>query len=165
MGDVCAEFQTEEGEMKLNAILAVVIALALGGIAVGCGDDNNDSGDEALTKQEFLAKGNAICAAGNKEIETAFQTAIGNAKPTQDQLNTVVTDSLVPSIQGQIDDIRDLPAPDEDQIGPILDEAELALQDVKENPSLATQGGGQDPFADVNKKLTEYGLTACGSSE
>jgi hypothetical protein len=146
--------------MKLNAILAVVIALALGGIAAGCGDDNNDSGDEALTKQEFVAKGNAICAAGNKEIETAFQTAIGNAKPTQDQLNAVVTASLVPSIEGQIDDLRDLPAPDD--IGPTLDEAELALQDIKENPSLAT-GGGQDPFADVNQKLTDYGLTACGS--
>jgi hypothetical protein len=149
--------------MKLNAILAVFAALVLGGVAAGCGDDNDDGGDQALTKQEFLAKGNAICAAGNKEVETAFQTAIGNAKPTQEQLNAVVTDSLVPSIQGQIDDIRDLPGPDEDQIGSILDEAELALQDIKENPSLATQEGGQDPFADVNKKLNDYGLTACGS--
>jgi hypothetical protein len=153
--------------MKLNAILAVVVALALGGIAAGCGDDSDDSGDQALTKQEFLAKGNAICAAGDKEIETAFQKAIGNAKPTQAQLDSVVTDSLVPSVQGQIDGIRDLPAPegDEDQIGQMLDEAELALQDVKENPSLATQEGGQTPFAAVNKKLNEYGLTSCGGND
>ena len=151
--------------MKLNAILAVVVALALGGIAAGCGDDNDDSGDQALTKQEFLAKGNAICTAGNKEVETAFRTAIGNAKPTQEQLNAVVTDSLIPSIQGQIDDIRDLPAPDgdEDQITDMLDKAELSLQDVKENPSLATQEGGQDPFAEVQKELGAYGLTACAS--
>jgi hypothetical protein len=36
------------------------------------------------------------------------------------------------------------------------------VDSVRENPSLATQEG-QDPFADVNKKLNEFGLTACGS--
>jgi hypothetical protein len=64
----------------------------------------------------------AAAQAGDKEIETAFHKAIGNAKPTQEQLNAVVTDSLVPR-------------------------------------------GGQDPFATVNKKPNEYGLTACGSND
>jgi hypothetical protein len=153
--------------MKRNPLLLLGSVLAIALIAAGCGGDDDNDGGEALTKQEFLAQGNAICTAGDKEIETAFQTAIGNTKPTQEQLNAVVTDSLVPSIQGQIDDIRDLPAPegDEDHVGQILDESELALQDVKENPSLATQGGGQDPFAAVNEQLNEYGLTACGGSD
>jgi hypothetical protein len=150
--------------MKLNAILAVAVALALGGLAAGCGDDNKDSSGDALTKQEFLVKGNAICNAGNKEVETAFETAIPKGQPTKEQLDTVVTDSLVPSVQRQIDSIRDLPAPegDEDQITEMLDKAELAVQDVRENPSLATQNGSQDPFAEVQKELTAYGLTACG---
>jgi hypothetical protein len=152
--------------MKRNGLMVLGLIMSIALVAAGCGGDSDDN-DTALTKPAFLAKGNAICQAGNKEIQTAFETAIGKGQPTQEQLNSVVTDSLVPSIQGQIDDIRDLPAPegDEDQIGQTLDEAELAVQDVKENPSLATQQGGQDPFADVNQKLNDYGLTACGNSE
>jgi hypothetical protein len=152
--------------MKRNPLMLLGLIMAIALVAAGCGGDSDDN-DTALTKPQFLAKGNAICQAGDKKIQTAFETAIGKGKPTQEQLSSVVTDSLVPSIQGQIDDIRDLPAPegDQDQIGQVLDEAELALQDVKENPSLATQGAGQDPFANVNQQLNDYGLTACGGTE
>jgi hypothetical protein len=152
--------------MKRNGLMVLGLIMSIALVAAGCGGDSDDN-DTALTKPAFLAKGNAICQAGNKEIQAAFETAIGKGRPTEESLNAVVTDSLAPSIQGQIDDIRDLPAPegDEDQIGKMLDEAELALQDVKENPSLATQEGGQDPFADVNQQLNDYGLTACGGTE
>jgi hypothetical protein len=152
--------------MKRNALMVLGLGMAIALVAAGCGGGSDDS-DNALSKSEFLAKGNAICDAGNKEIQTAFEDAIGKGQPTQEQLDAVVTASLVPSIQGQVDDIRDLGAPegDDGQIGKILDEAELAVQDVKENPSLATQEGGQSPFADVNQQLKEYGLTTCADSE
>jgi ABC-type glycerol-3-phosphate transport system substrate-binding protein len=152
--------------MKRNALMVLALVMAIALVAAGCGSSGDDS-DNALTKSEFLAKGNAICDAGNKEVNAAFEEAIGKGRPTQEQLNSVVTDSLVPSIQGQIDDIRDLDAPegDDGQIGQILDEAELALQDVRENPSLATQEGGQDPFESVNKQLNDYGLSTCGNTE
>jgi hypothetical protein len=152
--------------MKRNALMLLGLTMAIALVAAGCGGDSDDN-DTALTKSQFLAKGNTICEVGNKEIQNAFETSIGKGQPTQEQLNAVVTDSLVPSIQGQIDGIRGLGAPegDDGQIGQILDEAELALQDVKENPSLATQEGGQDPFASVNKQLNDYGLTACGSTD
>jgi hypothetical protein len=153
--------------MKRNMTLLVAGILATGLIAAGCGgdDDDGDGGGDALTKEEFLAQGNAICEEGNAEIETAFESAIGNQQPTQEQLIAVVEDSLIPSVQGQIDDIRELAPPeeDEDRITEFLDKAELALQDIKEDPSLATQEGGEDPFAEVNQEATEIGLTACAS--
>ena len=155
--------------MKRNAFLLVAGAIAFGLIAVGCGgndDSSSSTGTEssttALTKAEFLQKGNAICQAGNQEINQAFSQIQG--KPTQEQANQVVTDTLVPSVQGQIDDIRALGAPagDEDQVNQILDDAQTALDKVKADPTVATQNGS-DPFAQANQEAKAYGLTVCGS--
>jgi hypothetical protein len=151
--------------MKRNALWLLVAVMAMGLIAAGCGDDDDggDDGGEALSKEEYLAQGNAICKEGDAEINAAFEQAFGNSQPTPEQIESVVTETMIPNIQAQIDDLREgIPEGDEDQVNEMLDEAELALQDVTEDPSLAT--GDQDPFADVSAQLDEYGLTACGSS-
>ena len=157
--------------MKRNALLLVAGALAFGLIAAGCGgndDESSSTGTEssttALTKAEFLQKGNAICKAGNQEINQAFNQIQGN--PTQAQAEQIVTDSIVPSVQGQIDDIRALGAPagDEDQVNQILDDAQAANDKTKADPSLAIQENS-DPFAKANQEATAYGLTECGSSD
>jgi hypothetical protein len=148
--------------MKRNAMLALALALATGSIAAGCGGDDDDDGGDSLTKEEFVAQGNEICTEGNADIEAGAEEAFSQGQPNPETVEAFVNDTLVPSVQGQIDDIRDLGAPegDEDQVTEILDKAELALQDIKEDPSLAA-GEGADPFAEVNQELSDYGLTAC----
>ena len=64
--------------------------LALGLIAAGCGDDDDESSDTgtdavtaaALTKEEYLAQGNQICKQGNAETDAAAQQVFQGGKPT-----------------------------------------------------------------------------------
>ena len=98
--------------------------MAMGLIAAGCGGDDDDGGD-ALTKEEYVAQGNEICEDGNAELEQSADFDFSDPAA----LEAFVTDTFVPNIQGQIDDLREgIPEDDEDEVNEILDEAELALQ-------------------------------------
>jgi hypothetical protein len=132
-------------------------------LAAGCGDDDDESSDTGtesteLTHAEFVEEGNAICKAGNAELEQSGP----EGPPGSPEFDTFVTDTLVPNVQGQIQDLRDLGIPEEDDsLNGTLDEAELITQDLAEDPSLISEGG--DPFASINDELTAAGLTECAS--
>lgn len=138
---------------KLNLIAAAMLAL---GLLAGCGGGDGDG--DALTKEEYLAKGNAICEKGTAELEQA------EFDPSDDAaFEAFVTDTLVPNIQGQIDDLRvGIPDDDEETVNGILDDAESVLEELEADP-LALRGSA-DPFAEINERLDSYGLTTCGSS-
>jgi hypothetical protein len=145
-------------------LLMLVAALTCGLIVAGCGGDDDDGGDggaEALTKEEYVTQGNQICEEGNAQIAEDAE-AIGDA-PDQAASESFVTDSLVPNIQDQIDQLRDLGIPegDEDQVNGMLDQAESALGEIEADPALLFDEN--DPFTEVNDELEEYGLTACSS--
>ena len=143
--------------MLAGATLAIV-----GLIATGCGGSSSSSTTStALTKSEFLAKGNAICAKGNKTISQAAKQTFGNSKPSASQVNQFVTQTVIPSIQDEINGIKALPAPsgDEAKVSAIAAGAQGALDKAKANPKLLTERGGADPFAAVNKLANAYGLT------
>ncbi len=121
--------------------------------------------DEHLTKAEFVKQGNAICKKGNDAIDAAIEEKFGDNEPEQKELEAFATDTLVPNVQNQIDDVRALKEPkdDEDEVNAMLDDAEKALDTIAKDPSVLT--GDEDPFATVNKQLTAYGLTVCGNDE
>jgi hypothetical protein len=148
-----------------KALWLLVLALATGLIATGCGgdDDDDDGGDDAPTKEEFVADANQVCEEGNTELDAAAEQVFGKDRPTAEDEGTFITETLVPNVQGQIDEIRDLGAPegDEDEINGILEDAEAALSDLEANPTF--EGG--DPFADVNRRLADYGLTTCAGDD
>lgn len=144
-------------------ILGMGLAAAVVAIGVaGCGGDDSSTSSTstaaALTQEEFVAQGNEICAAGNKELDAAGNDVFsGNA--SQAEVEQFATDALVPNIQGQIDDIRALqpPADQADQVTAFLDQAQSILDGVEADPS-SIQG---DPFAPVNKMATALGLDQC----
>jgi hypothetical protein len=139
--------------------LIAASALAAGAIAAGCGDDDDDS---SLSKDEFIAQANEICAQGTTDLNEAAEAEFGaGGQPTPEEEQAFVTDTVVPNIQGQIDEIRDIVPEDEaDEVNEILDKAELAVQDLEEDPTSVQ--GGDDPFAEVNDELVSYGLSSCG---
>jgi hypothetical protein len=145
-----------------NLTWLFVLALAMGSIAAGCGSDDDDGGDggDALTKEEYLAQGNAICAAGNAELQ-----ATDDFDPKDEAaFDAFVTDTLVPNIQGQVDQLREgIPEGDEDTVNGILDDAEAKLDEIEADPQ--TLQGGSDPFSEINKELDAYGLTTCANPE
>jgi hypothetical protein len=147
--------------MKLNAILAVAIALALGGIAAGCGgssDDNSTSTTAAISKADFLAQGNQICKQGNDEINTAGKQ-LGNSVNEQ-QLEDFAANTVVPSIQKQIDGIKALGAPagEEAQVNQLVSTAQADLDKLKADPSQIKDDG---LFKDANQQANTIGLTEC----
>ena len=148
--------------MRIKALWLAAGLLAVGLIAAGCGgDDDNgaDDGGEALSKEDFVAQANQICEDGNAVFEQAGDELGEN--PSPEEIESFATDTLVPNVQDQIDDIRDLGIPegDEDEVNAILDDSEEILGEVEDDPSQITGGG--DPFAEVNPRLRDYGLTEC----
>ena len=143
-------------------MLKRVLALgAAGAIAVGfaaCGSDDGDDTSAAtdattattISEDDFVTQANQICADGNKEL---------NGGPQDGDIESFVNDTFIPNIQGQIDAIRALGAPEgqEEQITEFLDDAEDDLETLKEDPSSL----GRNTFKEVNQEATELGLDEC----
>jgi hypothetical protein len=149
--------------------LACVAIMSVGLVFAACGSNNNNTSTTALTKAEFLKKGNAICKKGNQQINQASKTAfLSKGKPSGPPPKSAqvkfATDSLIPTIQGEIDGVKALGAPagDEAQVKAITDSAQSALDKGKADPTLLLQSGKKNPFAKSNKLANAYGLTVCG---
>lgn len=166
--------------MRFKISLAVLLTFGL--LAAGCGGDDEttsstttaeatgasgasgasgEAGATGLLPADFAAEANAICKAGDAELDKAF-SGLGQ-NPTNSQIEDLATDEFVPNVQGQIDGIRALGEPDEgaDELTTFLDDAQTALDDVSSDPSLIAQG--DDPFADVGKQADALGMTECAN--
>jgi len=142
---------------KLMYLGAVTAAL----FAIGCGGDDDDG--SSLSKQEFLKQGNEICAKGNQELDQAAQKTFSGGPPSAEEASAFVNDELIPNVEDQVSQLRDLSPPegDEDEVNAILDAADEGLSKSEDDPAGVFQEG--DPFAEANKLARDYGLVACGS--
>ena len=145
--------------------LAAPLILVL--VAAGCGSSSKStSTTPAISKAEFLKKGNAICKKGNQQISQAARKAFpkSKGKPSQAELTKFATDTIIPSVQSQINGLKALGAPqgDEAKVNAIVTSAQAALDKGKKDPTLLTSNK-KDPFAKANKLAKAYGLTVCGS--
>jgi hypothetical protein len=144
-----------DGRCRRGAPL-VPLTLVLGALA-GCGGGS----DDRLTKDEFLKQGNAICAKGDKQIETAAGKAFATPdNPTKAEVVTFAKTVVLPTVQDEVDELRALSPPKEDEarIDEILDKAQAALDKLRANPALLVSDTG---FEEANRLAGAYGLTAC----
>jgi hypothetical protein len=148
---------------------AAVAAIAVIGV-VGCGGGSDDSSSStsstALSKDEFVKQANEICAKGNDQIDSAASKTFSGGQPSPQEAQQFVTDTVIPGIQGEIDDIRALGAPagDEDQVNAILGAAQQGVDAAKQDPSILEGSQASDPFAQADKLAKDYGLTDCAGS-
>jgi hypothetical protein len=159
---------------RISTLLALTIA-ALSLVAGGCGggDDTTTVETDAagatgasgapLSEQEFVSQGNDICAAGNKELDQVANQTFSGGQPTQAQIEQYATETAVPSIQAQIDDIRALQPPESiaSDVDAFLNNAQDALDQVKADPQLLAASDNAGPFADVNDEAVAIGLDEC----
>ena len=144
-------------------VLLSIVAVAL--VAAGCGSSKKTHTTPALTKAEFLKKGNAICKKGNQQINAAAKRAFpAKKRPSRAQVTAFAKDSVIPSVQNQINGVKALGAPPGDQakVSAIVNTAQAALDKAKKDPIVLTQNG-PGPFKKSNQLAKSYGLTVCGS--
>jgi hypothetical protein len=166
------------------AVLGLLLAFAL--VVAACG------GDEALSKDEYIAQGNAICEDTNAQLEAIISESVAELPDefTPDEFAEVLVgdfvDHFTAAIEGQLADLRDLAAPegDENLLASFYDEVEAVLGAINQLADAAAAGdpaaieqltSDEDPghgglpvvamaFDDVDMRAIEYGLTVCGGS-
>jgi hypothetical protein len=151
--------------VPLTGLIAVLVLAGCGGgssSSTTAASGASGAQGAALSKSEFLAQGNAICAKGNKAINQAVQQQFGNSQPSSSQISQFATQTAIPNIQAQLTALGALtpPAADADQVQAIIDAAQQGLDKVKSDPSLLTQQNNT-AFADANKLASAYGLDQC----
>src|SRR4051794_20426556 len=125
--------------MKRNLLWLLGLTVAAGLIVAGCGgggDDSTSAGQSDTTaspisKEDFIAQADQICADGNKQAQQQLQQQFGNGNVTADQLPAVAK-AVSDSIKNQVSQIRALGAPegDEDTINSFLDSAEKGANEM-----------------------------------
>jgi hypothetical protein len=150
---------------------APIGALLFAGLLVaGCGSSSSSTTTTttaAISKAEFVAKGNAICVAGNKREEAEFMAFAKKhgisekAEPTKAQQTELVETVFAPNIQTQIDSVKALGAPsgEEQKVTSALETAQEALNKVKAKPEIAFSK--PSPFKATGEQLHALGLTKC----
>ncbi len=153
-----------------NFMAAVPIAVLLlaAVVVAGCGSSSSTTTTTtaAISKAEFVVKGNAICAAGEKAQEARFEAfgkshGLKNMEPTKAQKTELVETVFVPNVQHQINAVKALGAPsgEEQQVEEALETSQQALEKAEANPELFF--AKQSPFREAGQQLHAVGLTKC----
>ncbi len=137
--------------------------------AAAADDDGVPTGD--VSKQDYIAQADEICATGDRQINRAGDDYFGpggelglqeGEEPSEEQIAAFVEETVIPNIQGQLDDLGELEAPeaDADQINEIYDTAQDSLDELADDPAVAA--GENNLFREANRLARDYGLEACG---
>jgi hypothetical protein len=149
--------------IRASRRVVVVVLAGVALIAFGAPSTSASATSPSITKADFIAKADKICAAGSAKLAAA-EAKLGK-QPTDKQMETYLVKVYVPNIAGQIAKIRKLglPAGDETQLQALFAEAGQVLAKIKADPAAAL-ASSTSPFADVSAKQQAYGFKVCGGA-
>jgi hypothetical protein len=167
--------------LRSVALLGLLLAFAL--VVTACG------GGEALSKDEYIAQGNAICEDANAQfhaIQLEFSNLPDASNPEEfaEPMVADFVDQYTAVLEEQLADLRALAAPegDENLLAAIYDDLEAVLRAIRQLAAAAAAGdvaaieqltSNEDQghaglrvvgtaFSDLGIRAGEYGLTVCG---
>jgi hypothetical protein len=141
-----------------GGVAAAVTAMVL---ASGCSDGG---GSDSPTKAEFIQQADAICRKAHSALDKAFTQAFaGKPQPSQAELNKFAREELAPTVQGEIDDVRNLdpPSGDEGEIEAIADAAQSGVDKIKADPEVLSPQVKFDPLGKNHRLAKAYGMKEC----
>lgn len=151
---------------RLTSLGAGALAIAL--IFAGCGDDSSSSAN-SISKEEFIAKADAICKQGTRRMEAGlvkFLTDGGEIqKPSQADNEKFIVTILIPSLKREIKELRALGVPDgdEEKVEAMISSLEEGLDTAEDNPEVVAAGSTDIVFGIASRLAGEYGIETCGN--
>ncbi len=149
---------------RLFALLAGVLALVL--VAAACG--GGDSGEEALTKAEFIKQGDEICKQAEAQLEEeveefAEDNDVDTENPTKAQQEQVIETVVAPGLHKQAEELGELAAPsgEEEAVEEILSSLESGADELEQAPGKLLEG--KSPIEKAGTLAQEFGFEECGS--
>jgi hypothetical protein len=146
---------------------STLLALALTALAIGaCGDDDDGDSTEPtstgaeLSKEEFIAQADEICAKGDAAIDKQGAAFAASAGQRNDEL---VGDVIAPGLREEIEQIRALnpPASDKKEVDAFLDKFEEGVDALEENPDQLAGGPALQTVIEARALAADYGFNAC----
>jgi len=143
--------------------VAAVLAIA----AIGCGS-GGDSTEAALTKVQFIKRGDAICRAAQEKKTNAIQAwkeePANKGKTLADwsarELGQVYLTVVLPPIREASDELAALSPPSGDaEAEKLVTSFAAAVRGVEEAPTRAVM---ETPYASADRLAQAYGFKACG---
>jgi hypothetical protein len=142
---------------------AMVIALAVGGCG---GGDASTAG--SISKEDFIAKADAICKKSTERLQAAIFATL--KKPQNltkvseaDQIKIVRT-AMVPNVSREVKELRALGVPegDEEKVDAMIGALEEGIETAEQDPQAVTKSS--DVVFGISSRIAgEYGLKACSS--
>jgi hypothetical protein len=148
--------------MRDSKCCGLALSAVLVAAAAGCGG----SDDNAPTKAEFIQQADAICKKAHDKFEKDFNQAFaGNSQPSQAELNKFALSTLVPGVQGEIDDVSALqpPSGDEAEVEAIIDAVQGGVDKIKADPGVLSPQVKFDPQKKGHQLAKEYGMKECAT--
>lgn len=148
---------------KLVATLTLVLvpfALA------ACGGDD----DEGTSKDDYIAKADAICARSDAETDKVFEAAFENPQnPQPDEAQAAIQEAL-PGVKTALQQLRALEKPEDDAdridaIWTAADEGVATLEEASADPAASLAALSADPFGPSEKLAGAYGMKDCGPAQ
>jgi hypothetical protein len=155
------------GTLAVPLLVSGLIAAGCGG---GGGDDSSTSSASTstgpLSKADYIAKGDQICAQGTLVIGQAGREQFGSSQPTQEQAVHFGQATVVPSLEDTLAKLRALepPAADQETTSAIYDALEQGIDKLKQDPNLFVATGSGGVFDQANQLAQAYGFKQCGQS-
>ena len=137
-----------------------VLAIAVLAVGAGCSDDESGS----LSENDFVAHANAICAAGNAEMDELGAGTFGSATPPTDEQLLELVEGVLANVSRQIDAIDALEPPADlaDSVDDWLRSARSSVEAASEQGTGFFDFEGDNPaFAETYRLGNALGMTEC----
>jgi len=118
-----------------------------------------------LSKKEYKAEINEICATANEDIGAVFDEVFGDFEEGEelspDEIQAAA-DGALPIFRQLLDDVEDLDGPKslKKKVGKLVDQYRDVADEIEEDPEIAFTGD-DDPFAKADKQAEKLGLDEC----
>jgi hypothetical protein len=149
-----------------GAFVAAAMVIAL--VVAGCGGGDSSTAAGSISKEDFIAKADAICEKGTKRLQAAIFAALKKpqnlTKVNEAEQIKIVTTAMVPNVSREAKELRALGVPedDEEKVDAMISALEEGVETAEQDPQAVTKSS--DVIFGISSRIAgEYGLTACSS--